>query len=200
MRKEIVIGISTILLVATPALAAPGNGKAGEGKENNGAAVSSENRGKQDKSVEQQVSEASITPSASPTLTTTPTLTPTVPVNQQNKGKGKAKQVQGSAAIAEETCDPDATWKNHGQYVSCVAKTHPGGQVVSAAARSDVGKKHHAVTPTATPSAEPTETLTPTPPVTSPELVLGLSSNPLDTFMKAISRFFKDLPFFHKHK
>ena len=38
-------------------------------------------------------------------------------------------------------CDPDDEWKNHGEYVSCVAHTHPGGAAVSAAAQSDIGKK-----------------------------------------------------------
>lgn len=195
MKKEIVIGISTILLVATPALAAPGNGKAGEAKNNTGAVVSAENRGKQTTVTEVDDLEISLTPSVSPSPTLTPTITPTVTETQKHKGKGNLKAVQG-AVNAQEVCDPDADWKNHGAYVSCVAKTHPGGEVVSAAAHSNVGKKHQ---PTATPSATPTD-VTPTPPVTSAELVLGLSSNPLETFIKAIGRFFKDLPFFHKHK
>jgi len=42
---------------------------------------------------------------------------------------------------SESSCDETAEWNNHGEFVSCVAKTHPGGAAVSAAARSDVGKK-----------------------------------------------------------
>src|SRR6266550_1632632 len=40
-------------------------------------------------------------------------------------------------------CDPNGEWKNHGQFVSCVAKLHLGGKFVSEAAQSDIGKKHH---------------------------------------------------------
>lgn len=59
-------------------------------------------------------------------------------------------------------------WKNHGQYVSSVARTNPGGKIVSEAARSDIGKKNSnvvspTVTPTDDPTVTPTETLTPTP-------------------------------------
>lgn len=76
-------------------------------------------------------------------------------------------------------CDPGAEWKNHGQYVSCVAKTHPGGQVVSEAARSDVGKKNVGgaspspspeVSPSPSPEASPTPEVSPSPsPSPSPE-------------------------------
>lgn len=81
-------------------------------------------------------------------------------------------------AQVENGCDPNAEWKNHGAYVSCVAKQKPGGQIVSEAAKSDVGKKNNGdtpitVTPTispepsveVTPSPTPTEELTPTPTV-----------------------------------
>lgn len=40
-------------------------------------------------------------------------------------------------------CDPlTNTFKNHGEYVSCVAHTEPNGsgQVISEAAQSDIGK------------------------------------------------------------
>lgn len=40
-----------------------------------------------------------------------------------------------------QSCNPDANWKNHGEYVSCVAKLHQGGKNVSEAAKSDIGKK-----------------------------------------------------------
>lgn len=41
---------------------------------------------------------------------------------------------------ASRTKDNDG-WKNHGEYVSSVAKLHEGGKTVSEAARSDIGKK-----------------------------------------------------------
>ena len=39
--------------------------------------------------------------------------------------------------------DEEVEFKNHGQFVSSIAKTHPGGDEVSEAARSSVGKKDH---------------------------------------------------------
>lgn len=67
-------------------------------------------------------------------------------------------------------CDPNAEWKNHGQYVSCVAHTHPGGQVVSQAAQSDVGKKNIvsvSPSPLASPIVSPSPEVSPSP---SPEV------------------------------
>lgn len=51
-------------------------------------------------------------------------------------------------ASVSATCDPNSHWKNHGEFVSCVAKLHPGGAVVSRAARSHVGDDEDNVTPT----------------------------------------------------
>lgn len=39
--------------------------------------------------------------------------------------------------------EQDSEFKNHGQFVSSVAGTHPGGEEVSEAAKSDIGKKEH---------------------------------------------------------
>jgi hypothetical protein len=92
-------------------------------------------------------------PSQTPAPSASPTLTP-------------------SSTPSTAPCDPDGDWKNHGQFVSCVAKEHEGGDEVSEAARSDVGKKHHhpsstpspmpSVSPSASASAEPSAT----PPIT----------------------------------
>lgn len=49
------------------------------------------------------------------------------------------------------SCDPSDDWKNHGAYVSCVARLHQGGAVVSAAAKAEIGK------PKATPAPEEEE-------------------------------------------
>lgn len=63
-----------------------------------------------------------------------------------------------------KACDPSMEYKNHGAYVSCVAKTHPGGKKVSEAAKSNIGKKKTpSITPSPiiSPSASPTATITP---------------------------------------
>lgn len=64
-------------------------------------------------------------------------------------------------------------YKNHGEYVSGVAHTHPGGSAVSEAAKSSIGKHHEdndmddddniSLTPTVTPSETPTATPSVTP-------------------------------------
>ena len=58
-------------------------------------------------------------------------------------------------------CDPSAQWKNHGQYVSCVAHTHPGGEIVSEAAQSDIGKKNASASPSPTPEVSPSPSASP---------------------------------------
>lgn len=78
----------------------------------------------------------------------------------------------------EDECLPA---KNHGQYVSCIAKTHQGGKVTSEAARSDIGKKEKddetdpsvtpEISPEVTASIAPTGVLSPTPSATvTPDL------------------------------
>src|SRR3989338_3414707 len=82
---------------------------------------------------------------------------------------------------SEENCDTDASWKNHGSYVSCVAHEHEGGAAVSAAAQSDIGKKSDndevetspspsvspspspEVSPSPSPEVSPTPSVSPTP-------------------------------------
>jgi hypothetical protein len=204
MKKEIIIGLSTILLVATPAFAAPGSdhGKSTDAKVNLGTQTSSEKRVEPQQSV-LEVNDVivSVTPIPSVTITVTPSTSPT-PIT---RGLGQLKKVLG-ASVTPTQCDPNAQWKSHGDYVSCVAKTHPGGGVVSAAARSDVGKKHHGEEPSITPSVSPTgspsatPTVSPTPPISSSEAVLGFSISPLETFIKSIGRFFDSLPFLHGNK
>lgn len=205
MQKELVIGLATVLLVAAPALAAPGgNGKSEDARDNHGSSVSEEKKAER-QIKEGEAAQREVFVAEEPTPTVTVSLAPTASPaqTQTEKGKGNSKkampagrQVQGVRVTQQETCDPSAEWKNHGSYVSCVAKTHPGGQVVSEAARSDVGKKHQ---PSVTPSVSPTETLTPTPPITSPETELGVTSSPLEKFFKAIGRLIQNLPFLPKN-
>lgn len=40
------------------------------------------------------------------------------------------------------SCNPNYDWRNHGEYVSCVAHLHDKDATVSAAAKSDIGKRH----------------------------------------------------------
>lgn len=97
-------------------------------------------------------------------------------------------EVPAVSAAPSQAVSP--TWKNHGEYVSSVAKTHPGGKVVSQAARSDIGKKQKAPTPSVSvapsivpsvePSVEPTQTVTP--PITAPVEAITVS-NPFASFL-----------------
>lgn len=52
-------------------------------------------------------------------------------------------------------CGTEKDWKNHGEYVSCVAKLKQKGKT-SEAARSDIGKKNSSKTPTPTITPLPT--------------------------------------------
>ncbi|MBI4084824.1 MAG: hypothetical protein HY431_02860 [Candidatus Levybacteria bacterium] len=52
-------------------------------------------------------------------------------------------------------CGTEKDWKNHGEYVSCVAKLKQKGKT-SEAAKSDIGKKNAAKTPTSTVTLVPT--------------------------------------------
>lgn len=200
MKKELVIGLSTILLVATPAFAAPsnGHGNAIDAKDNHGQGIANE------KTIDvppvtlptnvpvtvPPIQTTSNTVENAADVTDTPTATPT----PGKRGKSHEESVLGDQVSPTQTvCDPNAEWKNHGAYVSCVAKMHPGGEVVAAAAKSDIGKKSHESSPSATP------TVSPTPPISSSVSVLGFSMKPLDTFFKAIGHLIQGLPFFHQH-
>ncbi|MCL4366423.1 hypothetical protein M1437_04310 [Patescibacteria group bacterium] len=90
-------------------------------------------------------------------LLTTPAIASKDKANQQSNG-----------------CDPDDNWKNHGAYVSCVAKLHEGGKNVSEAAKSDIGKKEDqdeeeneddedGQTASPSPSASPAPSVSPSP-------------------------------------
>lgn len=83
---------------------------------------------------------------------------------QGNQGNGNNKNYLAEASPsgqASPTCAPAAQWKNHGDYVSCVAKLHQGGQAVSAAAKSDIGKKHASVSASLSPSPSSTSSASP---------------------------------------
>lgn len=100
---------------------------------------------------------------------------------------GKIIEVQLNTILND--CDPEFAWKNHGQYVSCVAKNSDDKEDVKVAARSDIGKKFEDednedesndedsdeeenedededITPTPTPTVSVTTTPTPIPTAT----------------------------------
>lgn len=76
----------------------------------------------------------------------------------------------------ENECEEDA--KNHGAFVSCIAKEHNGGEVVRRAAQSSTGKKKH--TPSVTPNVtvSPTVSVTPT---ATPSVTITITPSPTDT-------------------
>lgn len=150
MKKQAALTLLLFIFLTSTAFAAPD-------KKNEHA---TENKEKNNKpNIVELLEEITITPTdtTTPTPTVTPTVIPTTTVS-----------VTPSPSV---TCDENGEWKNHGKYVSCVAKQHLGGQAVSEAAKSDIGKKKH-VTPTVTvttsPTGGPTVTTTPTVTVTPP--------------------------------
>jgi len=180
MKKELSLVAVALLLLVSPVYATPGKGNSDQSMQNNGTQISEEKRGEvQGVSDENELEDEN---------ESTPTATPTPKV--------KSKQVQGKSVQAQE-CDPNADWKNHGAYVSCVAHQHLGGQAVSQAAKSDIGKKK--LTPTVNPTATPTATLTPTPPITSAEAELTLAKFSWENLKKAISHLFQNFPFFPRN-
>ena len=143
MKKHILFILSLFILfaavAATPVLAKPkDNGNNGRGQSNAlGITKKAERQGENKPFAGTVVTLADVGGPSGATgatgvvlPTTSPTPVPTIP------------------------CDPNAQWKNHGEYVSCVAKLHLGGQAVSEAARSNVGKKSF-LEPTGTPTVTP---------------------------------------------
>ena len=173
MKKATALSLLLLLALTTPVFAAPGS--------NNGKSQEHKKQKTQQVLADEVTPTVTVTPSVTVTPTDDPSLTPTTTPTQE--------------VLA--ACDPNAEWKNHGQYVSCVAKQHLGGEVTSAAARSDVGKKKQSVTPTLTvaPSVTVTPSVEPTP-ITGSEDTVTLSVNPLES-VKAlfanVQRFFRDL-------
>ena len=88
-----------------------------------------------------------------------------------------------SATDSAQQCDHNYPWKNHGEYVSCVAKSGAGGQAVSEAARSDIGKKSGtpsaslSPSPDASGSATPSASVSPSPEATSSGLINSITEN-----------------------
>ena len=179
MKKLVSIVTLALVLVVHPVLASKpsdnGNGNGKQNHENYGSVQSALVR--QDNNLEDTQPKNDDTDNTSQPEHPSITPSPTKP------------QIQtGSSALSTTTtdaaCDPNAEWKNHGEYVSCVAHTHPGGQVVSDAAHSDVGKNKNI-----TPTIPPTETPTPSP-ITSPLSTVASGLSPLASLGALIGKVF----------
>ena len=139
MKNGIILTLIALFLIVSPAIAAPpshSNANANATKDNPGRAKSEEVKNDNANNVEEIVGEATESPV---------TPSPVESTDQPAEESPPTQSVGGVEAVIplveDGECDPNADWKNHGEYVSCVAHTHPGGQVVSEAARSDIGKK-----------------------------------------------------------
>ncbi len=96
----------------------------------------------------------------------------------QNSSSSSDKEKKDDTSQTPENCDPNFAWKNHGEYVACVAKLKLGGQSVPEAAKSDIGKSNQILTPTpslvisptpdSSDSASPSAIIVPSPEITEP--------------------------------
>lgn len=182
--KKIVGIISLVLfLAAQPVLASKSSNSNGNGKqnqENHGSVQSAQVRQDHNSQEEQQSKNDNTISPIEPSISPSPTVSP----DQDSESHVGSPVSQEDSS--EETCDSNAQWKNHGAYVSCVAHTHPGGQVVSDAARSDIGKKHNTA-----PSVTPSPTNTPTPsPITSPLSTASSGFSPLASLSALLGKVF----------
>lgn len=134
---------------------------------------------------------------------------------KQNETKNNSKKAD---VKVEQTCDTSDFWKNHGQYVSCVAKLRQGGVVVSAAAKSEIsklasesllGKKPKAspipevsplpsASPSSTPSASPSPSVSPSPslspePAGGPSPLNALNASKAELEVKALIEVLKSI-------
>lgn len=159
--RFVALAVLLLAIFATPVLGKKDNSSPnGQGQGNNqgnsGNSNSDHGSNRQNLLTNAGENENEVEPSASPES------------KKLNTSRGPA-----ASSSAKETCDPNFPWKNHGEYVSCVAKLHLGGQSVSEAARSDIGRKNKPATssasPTASGSASPS--ISPSPEATSSGLV-----------------------------
>ena len=131
--------------------------------------------------------------------------------NESRKEERLEKNEHTASKTENESCDDDV--KNHGEYVSCFAKTHDE-EKVSDAARSDVGKKHTDVededeeddddntnptvtpiiSPSVSPVLSPTGTVSGTPtPSETPTTTPSVTPEPESTSPTAVSGLIKAL-------
>lgn len=166
MKKEIIISSLALFLIVTPAFAKQENPKENSPKNN-------QNHKKDTESLVQTIT-VSINPTVGPSVSPSPTIFNTHKPSKDEK---------------EEECNPEEKYKNHGEYVSCIAREHRGGEEVSDAARSDIGKKHENDNDGNDDHLSPTIS-----PVTSPvSSALGTihgGFNPFKSFEDNLRRFF----------
>lgn len=125
-------------------------------------------------------------------------VTPVLASRNNDKGEGKRaeqNEIISPSASPLATCDPDDSWKNHGAYVSCVAKLHLGGKEIPEAARSEIGKKSESedsedkndddddATPSASPTSSPSASPSATPSVSPTPIGIG-DTNPNSTLVQ----------------
>lgn len=183
MKKELIIAAATILIISTPAFAVSSHSNSGKSDEQHGNTTSqtqvqnNSNQGENDNHGQFLGTSDEVNPSVTPSVTpsVSPTVTPSV-----TPADNKDDDISGlEDSISGTPCDPQKVWKNHGEFVSCVAKLHLGGKVTSEAAKTEIGKKDHDQdsTPSATPTINPS--VSPTPPISSDVQTLGQTTSPL---------------------
>ena len=116
------------------------------------------------------------------TIAATPVL-----AAKENNSNSRVKTEESEEV---QDCSKIDQYKNHGEYVSCVAHQKAGGKVVSEAAKSSIGKKDDdenendedditpSVTPTINPSVTPTISVTPT---ATPSVTLSPTPTPTES-------------------
>lgn len=194
MKKEIIISALALFLIVSPAFAQKEGPKENSPKNNQN---NNQNHKKDSDSSVQALTDPisptitpiAIAPSISPTLTITPEI---VNTHKPKKEKDEDRQASPSASPA---CSPEKEYRNHGEYVSCVAREHRGGKEVSDAARSDIGKKHEENDDNDDPSPTITPTVTSTISPTISPITFGLPTihggfNPFTAFRENFQRFF----------
>jgi len=181
IKKVLPLALITLTLIATPAFAISekANDKAQEKSQSSVKGIKSEEVRQNNITSE----EPTVTPELTITTSRESSITPVQKTEKKVLGESKSQ----NSEVENTECDSNASYKNHGEYVSCVARQGLGGQVVSAAAKSDIGKKQVSITPTITPSSTPSATPTVTPPLTSPEVTLS-GSSPLQSIAALISQ------------
>lgn len=137
-----------LMLIASPALAASGrNGNSssnGQGQSNN------QKNNQDDKDNNSNIS------NSSSNSTNNRQNSKSEDENEDNNDSDDLdSDITSASSSGREKCDPGFPWKNHGEYISCVAKLKEGGDSVSKAAKSDIGKRNKNASGSATPSARP---------------------------------------------
>ncbi len=101
-------------------------------------------------------------------------VSPAFAKNPDNDGVRKDSSIH---AQIQPSCSPGATWRNHGEFISCFAREHLGGAITSDAARSDIGKHEDESSEEAEPSPSSSPTASPNPSI-SPSPTSSESASP----------------------